>query len=451
MPITVNLPDGRKINFPDGMPVEQVQAEMQKLAPPPSAPPAAATAGMLPQSTPADVAPKPKPSLVDRGVDALPMLGGIAGGITGGIGGTVAGVGVGGAPGAIGGATLGGSAGEALRQLVNRARGRETPATAGQAAASIGKEGLIQGASEAGGRVLAGGARVIGKSLVENAVRPTMTMVKEFPDVVGTIVRERLPVGRALPGATPGSTQAKRLLQASSQHTRELLKGAEQAGIRFNPQQIAAQNISDLAGEIRKQPLSGPDLKRLSAMTMQYIKEHGAAMTPQAVKDMKQAAQALAKPVFRAQQAGGAVTADQALGARFNEAIASGAKQALETISGIAASEGRTQGLIGATRAIRQAETRRLSLAGEAISGSSAIVAGLLSSRDLPESLQRGVTAWLVVRGLASPRTISREGLALTSAQAQQLFRQFPRLGVEVVRRLQAGGAGSQQSGTAAP
>ena len=50
-------------------------------------------------------APEDPTTILDRLVNALPMLGGAAGGIAGGIGGTAFGMGIGGMPGAIGGAT----------------------------------------------------------------------------------------------------------------------------------------------------------------------------------------------------------------------------------------------------------------------------------------------------------------------------------------------------------
>lgn len=388
-------------------------------------------------------------SMLTRLAELLPSLGGAAGGIVGGIGGTVAGMGVGGVPGAVGGAALGGGAGEALKQILQKLRGVEPPGTALGAAADIGKEGGIQAAYELAGQGIAKGAGAVGRSFMENAVRPPIGLVKEFPDVMNTIVKERLPVG-GLFGGPSGSQQAKTLLRKSASTTRGLLKGAEKAGTTFDTQQMMAQEIGDLALQIRSQPISGPDLKRLSDMAMTYVAEHGEMMTPRAVKDMKQAAQSLAKPVFKAQQAGGGVSADQAVGARFNEAIASGAKKALETISGIAESETRTKNLIGATRALRQAELRRLPAAAEGISVVAATMGGLLQPNSgLDDKLRNATLAWIVARGMASPRAISRAGLILTSAQAQAVMKQFPRLGEAVMNQLSVGQAGADQLPTA--
>lgn len=381
----------------------------------------------------------PEKSWAETAVDALPTVGGMAGGIIGGIGGTVAGVGVGGVPGAVGGATLGGAAGEAARQLANRVMGREAPATATEAAMGIGKEGAIQGATEAAGGALAGGARVVGKALVENAVRPTMSLVREFPDVIDTLVRERLPVGRALPFVAKGSEQALDKLGAASRGFRELLERAEQSGTEFQASQIATP-ILELVDDVAKQPLGEAQERQLASMLDEFLRRHGnAPLTPRAVKQLKASAQAIAKPVYKAAERGFPVSAEQTMNARFNASIASGAKNALETIPGAGALETQKKSLIGATRALKQAENRRLSLAGElgsaALGGSvGSAVSQLFGDSSADGTLKQGVAGWLVARGIASPRTLSRSGLALTHRQAQQLIREFPRLADYMVR-----------------
>ena len=146
--------------------------------------------------------PTPPPSLVERGLSLLPMAGGVAGGIIGGIGGTVGGMGVGGIPGAVGGATLGGAGGEAFEQLIRRAMGLQTPETPLAAATSIGREGVVQGASEAAGGALMRGATGVGRMAMRKAVRPNPSLQKKFPgvDITQTLIDER-----ARGGVTRGS------------------------------------------------------------------------------------------------------------------------------------------------------------------------------------------------------------------------------------------------------
>jgi hypothetical protein len=373
----------------------------------------------------------------------LPAAGGALGGIVGGIGGSVLGVGVGGVPGAIGGATLGGGAGEAARQLLNRARGVDAPATSTDAAMSIGKEGLIQGALETGGAAIAGIGRAAGRSLLENAVRPTPSLKAEFPNVMHVIEQERLPVGKGPFGGPSGAAQATLKRQTASKALRELLTKAEASGTQFTNDQVAGP-VLDLVDKIAKQPLGDAEERQLGDMLNEFLKRHPGPLTPTAVKDLKASAQSIAAPIFKAAEKGFPVDANQTLKARFNGAIADGAKTSLETIDGAGAAEAKTQGLIGATRALKAAEGRRLPLSAEAISAASPVITALLShGSSLPMEVQKGAIAYLTTRGLMSPRSGSRIALALTKKETTQLLNQFPRLGDAVVTALQGAEAGS--------
>lgn len=115
------------------------------------------------------IAPKMIPNaLMETGKtmrENLPTLGAVAGGLAGGTAGTVFGMGVGGAPGAMGGAALGGAAGEAGRQLLGRMLGEKSPATPGQAASGIAKEGAIGAAGEGIGGLIGKGMGAAYKGL----------------------------------------------------------------------------------------------------------------------------------------------------------------------------------------------------------------------------------------------------------------------------------------------
>lgn len=362
-------------------------------------------------------------SWTDMAVGALPTVGGIAGGVIGGIGGTVAGMGVGGVPGAIGGAALGGGAGEALRQLIDRARGAEAPETPLGAAQQIATRGALEGGSELAGAGLMRGARMAGRGLMDFAIRPAPTMAEEFGDIAGTAIKERLPVGRL--GRTSGSQQAREALRQSARTTRGLLTEAERAGVAFNPEAFARGPVTEIVGEIAKQPLSTAELNHVSRLFTEYIGTQPGRMTPGAVKDMKQAAQRIAKPIFRALNRGDVVPAGESIKAQFNKAIAEGAKGALETIPGVGASEARTQGLIGATKAIRRAEARRLPLIAEIAAPVTGAAVGAYGGG--AGGAAQGVGAALLMRAVLSPRTTSRAALVLTNKQIQETLRQMPR------------------------
>lgn len=137
--------------------------------------------------------------LADKATNLLPTVGGVTGGILGFGAGTAA-PGGGNVAGAIGGATLGGAAGESARQLSRRiifppSKGWSSglPETSIDAAKEIGKEGLKQGAYEAGGQGLRMVGRVAAPKLAEAAVSPGKRLLKSVPEDVNigkTILNE---------------------------------------------------------------------------------------------------------------------------------------------------------------------------------------------------------------------------------------------------------------------
>ncbi len=149
---------------------------------------------------------------------------------------------------------------------------------------------------------------------------------------------------------------------------------------------------------------------------------------PRDVNELKRAAQAIARPIYRAQRVGNVVSADRAIEARFNEALARGAATAERKIPGVAAINRRIQGLIGLGRTVTEAELRRrpilvragVPLAGGAVAAS---LPGTAQEREL-----RFLTGLLGVHALASPRVTSRLALLLSNPGAQALLRQAPRV-----------------------
>jgi hypothetical protein len=372
---------------------------------------------------------------IAQGADVLPSVGGAVGGIVGGAGGTVGGVGFGGVPGAIGGAAVGGGAGEVTRQGIRKALGMGAPASLGEAASGVASEAAMQGALEGAGGLAVKGAGMVARPLMENAIRPAIGLAKEFPNVVETAIRERLPVGRILPGAKSGSQMAAEKLRVASQALKDRLQRFGMMGVRFDAGQVTAGQLADTLSEIAKQPIGDVEAQRIADMTTEFLSRHQGPLTPLQLKEIKNAAQDVAKPIYKALARGEAVGAEATAAAKFNSAVASGTKDALETIPKVGEMEAGKQELIGAKRAIRQAELRRMSLMAESVSGAAGTVAALLSPNrgDVPEDIKRGATAWLVTRGLMSPKSTSRAALTLTKPQLQALLRQFPRLAYAVI------------------
>jgi hypothetical protein len=155
--------------------------------------------------------------------ETLPAAGATVGGILG-------------APGIVtgaGGAALGGAAGEAARQLLNRALGREAPGSMSEAATSIGTQGAIQGGLETAGGGLARGAEQGAQALYRGYLKPALNQV-DLPkarEVVTTALREALPISKA------GEARAKRLIGDLNRQVNNLLQSA--SGGRVDLRQIA--------------------------------------------------------------------------------------------------------------------------------------------------------------------------------------------------------------------
>ncbi len=444
MPIRVRTPQG-VVEFPDGTPPEEIKAALDSMPvnlgsrasftvnnqPVSNLGPAPPGMGGGVPFSPEEFTPRPDwdspsvmdsvPTVIARGSRMLPAVGGAIGGSIGAPAGPVA---------MVGGAALGGAAGEAGSQLIRRALGRGGPDMPVQAATDILQESALQVPMELGGRALMAGGRVLGRTLYDAALRPTNTLLQEFPDVVGTALRERLPVGDLIPGVTrKGSAIANEARQASSRKTAQLLEQAGTRGVRFTIRDVIEKPVQSLAKQLDTQPEMRSDLATLGKFTRDLLEDKAGGITPLRLKAIKQSAQAVANPIYKAQARGNTVTAAQSLSARANRAVATGAKDALETVGGVADSESKTQALIGAARAIRQAEARRAPLTTHILSGvagSAGVGGGIGMGGGPKDDAMLGLTMYMLMRVAASPRTLSRAGITLTRQGVQEVLRLLP-------------------------
>lgn len=385
----------------------------------------------------------------NAGADELPSVGGAAGGVVGGA--------YGGPLGAFGGASVGGAAGALARQAIRRATGADPDTTAPPDLKNAATEGATQGALELGGTLAQGAARGLGHGLMDVAIAPSLKAARKFGDVASTAIAERLPVGRmvprsvieALPDAVQrllpdslnmaGSEQAKAAMNASAQALRQRLDRFGMMGLRFDSSDMVAGDVADLLTKMAKQGTGDAEEKKVADLVDEFLRRHPGPLTPTNLKDIKQAAQEVAQPLYEAQQRGEYIGAEGRAETRFQGALAGNAKTALETIPGVAENEARTQGLIGATKAISDAELKHINRLTEAALFGTSVAAGAMGGRGNPDEglsdeIRRGAKTWLVARGLMSPRIASRTALALTAPQMQALFRQFPRLAYAVMQ-----------------
>jgi hypothetical protein len=195
--------------------------------------------------------------------ESLPMAGATVGGILG-------------APGIVtgaGGAALGGAAGEAGRQLLNRALGREAPGTMTEAATGIGTQGAIQGGLEAVGGGLTKGVSAAGQQLYRGYLKPALNQV-DLPkarEIVATAIREALPISKG------GEQRARNLIRDLNRQVNSLLQGA--SGGRIDLRQIANQVRAFANAKYNRPGVPGNDLEA-ALRVADEIDAHPSLQTP---------------------------------------------------------------------------------------------------------------------------------------------------------------------------
>lgn len=173
----------------------------------------------------------------DVAVDSIPAVAGTAGAIIGGIGAaatTIPFAGVGGIPGAAGGAAVGTAGGEALKQLINRARGAEAPSTAGEAAAQIAVPAAEAGLSTATLGLAGKALRPIAGTVLQK-IGSAMESPQSLRQMAGKAVSA---AGKAVDAANVPPAPKMALNATDVSRIRELM----QAGV---PQDIAVKRVWD--------------------------------------------------------------------------------------------------------------------------------------------------------------------------------------------------------------
>lgn len=131
----------------------------------------------------------------DTTVDAIPMVAAGIGGALGAASGIPT-LGLTSLPAAAVGAGALGAGGEALRQLINRARGVESPPTPGAAAGDIALTGAEQGALEGVGGAVTKGLSAGGRAVYRGYLKPSLSRVNigKASEIVNTAIEEGLAV-----------------------------------------------------------------------------------------------------------------------------------------------------------------------------------------------------------------------------------------------------------------
>lgn len=221
---------------------------------------AAAPGWTLVQPTATAAPAAPERDWVDTMTDWLPAIGGTAGGVVGTVGGPL---------GTIGGATMGGMAGEAYKQLINRARGRGAPESSTAAIADIAKEGGIQGVAEGVGMGVGAVAKPLGARIMQSAVKPGLKFLTKgdpgaTPQVVKTLLDEGVNV-------TPGGiAKLQRLISSTND---EIKAAIAPVANKETPALASTRNLSDLSKRYASQVNPQPDLEAISQVGENFL-EH---------------------------------------------------------------------------------------------------------------------------------------------------------------------------------
>jgi hypothetical protein len=277
-------PDGKHYVFPKGTSPEQVNAHFH--------PPA--TIGAAPSPTSGAGAKRTGYTYLEKGLEFLPMAGGIAGAIAGAPSG----------PGAVAGAGLGGAAGEAGRQLIRRAVGWSAPPTSGQAATDIAKEGASQAAAEATGQVGSRALKPIGEAMSKTAIRGSRVPLLPSEAGVGGSGTKRLEAftSHFLPSAPIMTAFRERQTQAAEDVIEQEIKRispfrgtAEQAyeltqnAVKQGRQSLKKDvNAAYKAVDQLTQGRVQPDIRNVKAVADKLLKEiqqQKVLMDPELLKD----------------------------------------------------------------------------------------------------------------------------------------------------------------------
>lgn len=279
-----------------------------------------------------------EPDWIDKLTAWLPTVGGTVGGIAGTAGGPL---------GSVGGAALGGMAGEAYKELINRARGRRAPATVGDAATAMASEGAWQGGAQVAGAAVAPVARAVGARVMQSAVKPGLRLLKkasgDTPRVVQTLLDEGINV-------TPGGVeQLKGLIGGVNQRIGSAI---QQTPGQVTPLRVTSR-LTDTARRYGQQVNPQPDLESISRVGENFLEAHGgrALALPEA-QALKVGTYARLGEKYGTEAAAG-IEAEKALARGLKEEIAS-------QVPGVSALNAREGRLLEALDAVG----RRVAVAG---------------------------------------------------------------------------------------
>lgn len=351
------------------------------------------------------------------GVSAMPSVGGLIGGMAGGI------------P----GAAVGGIVGEAVREVADPS---QRPATIGQQAVAIGKEGGKQAVFQGAGQGMAWAGGKLAKWLMNRATtRVTAKLAQDFPELSDTLIDKALTVSQG------GYGKAQGLLKMAKVKATAALTAADAKGVslpvELTPELADSLKTALIEHAVKSGKLPVPSNAPLSvaterlpvAMKATLAQIDNAAnggtftLTAKQADLFKTQLQRESRALYfnriapngpKAMAAEATVKAEFA--SRLNDAI-----DALA--SGYKAANAEAQPLIGAVRGIKQAIRPSGNLYQAMVRpGVGAIIGGTAGQRQ-----GHPIAGAVAGAALTAPANMSRLAISLGNPVIQELLRQLPR------------------------
>ena len=393
MPIKVNLPDGRVVHFPDGMPPDQIAAEVQKLAP------AQPERALLDINT--DEVRSGVNRTLDTVTDALPNVGGMVGSFVGQK--------KGGKIGSAVGSGVGGAVGDVARQGLNAARGRGEPMTLSQRAASVGAAGATQAGVDATASAV---VAPLAKGVYGLAMRP----VKALRDKYGlkTLINEGFERGIMPTKGALGAEKAGRLV-GESRAKQEGMAAAYDARptLRLSTDDAADRGLGPLVtkGRAIESATGAPaGVKRIDLQRAAVEKNHPAGMSATEMMGAKRAADDVADPAYVAASKPGGKPIEPGSKAEIAKGWSKGYRETLNDAVGPEfAQQGRTTKDLYGVKRMADWAAERPEMASTIMSG----VAGAASGGGDPLETMRDA---MIYRAILSPRLEAGAALAAVPA-----------------------------------
>jgi hypothetical protein len=250
-----------------------------------------------------------------------------------------------------------GSAGGAGAVIAGRQLVTGRPESAGSTAGTMALEGAGGAIGQGVGTGVVKLAGAVARPVAKAVMRLSPRLQQEYDDLIGTFLKERIPVGQ--------SAEAGKRMSASAGEARNMAASAEAGGAApVTGRDIHREFVPALkdvqARVANARPGAEAELQEILARS-KAIKAQG----PQSVtrnQELKQAAQSDASNAFRAQDRGATIND---VTAKLDKAVAVGRQKAAETrVTGIKEVNKQTQNLMGLQEALEAAERKSASPLG---------------------------------------------------------------------------------------